>query len=739
MSFTNLTPDINPDGSAFPGTASSFGVRYFYFTFVPTTATIEVFLTRNIFRNEESITRVVLGQTSVSLLTRENLFNVNFPCVFFNNQITINTASGVPYKNTKSVPDFKLNNLISGSTYIMETRTIYNDSGIDFGAYIKGSTLTYIKSSTIPILPTLPVPVPIPPPPAPPPTTGLPPIPAGLVATSGICGVSLSWNPVQAAQYLIYREGLLLSSSPTSTYMDSQVISGNPYAYTVSSVNSVGESAQSLPTTITPMFSFTCLIPNRTPTGAVISSSNIRYYYFLFTPITPSIDVSCYNGTSSTLKAIIGVYDTTDPAINYFVASNLTNLDSTVSFGSKLLGSLTVDGLSALPNTNTGSLNFSMRLPSSDLTIPSASIKSYILEVACYSPDTFASDFGVNFASAQLNYNAVSIVRGLPSPYVISYDFTGTTDSNYTEFIYPNIVAFQNVKSVLETILTNTPKARGSTRKNDMLVHFTISPLVGDILGQSSLDDWAPDTTRSPDFPYEQSITFNSTYFTNGYMTSTANFNGASRVNTIANINLFNVLLHEVIHGLGMLFSSSSVADVGWNSFLTDAPTAPWYKGPPTSSALSSYKTYCKNPALQRVPVEGNYGSGTALSHWDEGIAPNISVNYRYFNGVYHPSPKNEIMTGFLNNNEYMTGLTAGFLKDYGYTVNLGCPYIVAHPPITVMPMTPKLRAKCSCMSNDGKVVHKLLIEKVPNGAPSLVDYLQQVGYYMPVYWPVNT
>lgn len=732
MSFTNLTPDVNPDGSRFP-VGPQFGIRYFYFTFVATTPSADVFLTRNIYRNEESISRLLLAQSSVSLLTQQNVSNVIFPCVFVNNQITINTPSGLTYKNTTSIPDFKFNNLTIGTTYILETRTIYNDPAMDFGGYVKGSPLTYIRSSTMQIVPTLPIPLPIPPPPAPVPTTGTP-IPTGLVATSGICGVSLTWNPVptQNIQYLIYREGFLLSSSSTPTYMDSQVISGNPYTYTVSSLNAVGESGQSIPMTITPTFSFTCLVPNKTPIGAIIDS-NIRYYYFLFTPITQSIDVLCYNGASSTLKAIIGLYDTTDRTTNHFVASNLTNLDSNVSFGPKSLGPLTVDGISVMPNTNTGS--FSINLPPSDLTVPSAFIKSYILEIVAYSPDTFMSDFGVNFKSTQLNYNSVSIVRGLPSPYVISYDFTGTSVSNYTDFIYPNMAVFQNVKSVLETIITSTHKARGLNRNNDMLVHFTITDLSGDTLGQSSLDDWKPDMIRSPDFPYEQTITFNSKYFINGYMKNAANFNGASRVNAIPNTNLFNVLLHEMIHGLGLFFKRSASGDVGWNSFLTDAPNNPWYKGPASSSALTSYNTYCKNTALKRIPVEENYGTGTALSHWDNGDTATVSVNRRYFNGVYHPAPSYEIMTGFLGNNEYMTGLTAGFLKDYGYSVNLVCPYVVAHPYSSLMPLS-AIRVKCSCMADDSKIIHTLDCEEMPAYTePSLVDYLQSIGYYMPVYF----
>jgi hypothetical protein len=209
----------------------------------------------------------------------------------------------------------------------------------------------------------------------------------------------------------------------------------------------------------------------------------------------------------------------------------------------------------------------------------------------------------------------------------------------------------------------------------------------------------------------------------------------------------FNVLLHEMIHGLGFFYTSSN--NIGWNSFLTDLPNTPWYKGPVSSVALSCYKTYSKNQALQRIPVEENYGPGTALSHWDDGNSQTLAVNNRLFNGVYHPAPSYEIMTGFLGNSEYMTGLTAGVLKDYGYSVNLTCPYVVSHPYSSLMPL-PTSRLKCMCVEYESKTVNRLVIQEMPPQkpvpaeiptkspkpeTPSLIHYLQSIGYYIPVYF----
>ena len=772
MSFTNLTPDVNPDGSSFQIGTTPFGVRYFYFTFVPSSSSVSVFLARNIYRNEELITRVFTAQSPISLLTLTNISNITLPCTFINGQIGLYTPSGSTYQNISNVPNFILNNLVVGNTYILESRTVYNDSGMDFGAIMKGAnnniiTLKYISASLLPVTPTLPIPMPppIPPPmpptPAPPPA-GLPPAPTGLTAGNIINGISLTWNAItQATSYVIYREGLLLSLSLTPNYIDSQVISGNPYSYMVSAVNIAGEGAQSLAVSITPTFIFTNVVPNITPSGSNINDSNVRFYYHLFTPITSLIDVFCYNIQSQNQKAIIGLYDTTAPTSNLFTSTNISQLDSNVAFSLTKIGNISVNGIQVITNgiyTNSSTIpNFRINLPSLNLTTSATVLKTYILEIASYknSEDAYTPDFGLYFKNVSsdsfsnntthLIYNSVSLLRTVPSPYIISYDFSGTSNDNYTNYIYPNIFVFQNVINVLQSIITTTPNARAPNRTNDMLVHFSILQLTGNTLGESSLDKWKVDTTKTPNLTYEQSITFNSVYFLNGYLISPANFNGSSTVNNIPNITLFNVLLHEMIHGIGIFYNDSynnSSSNVGWNPYLTNVSNnTPWYAGPIGSSALSSYKTYCKNQNLQRIPVESNYGPGTALSHWAEGNTPNIPYDYRYFNGIYHPALKYEIMTGFINKNDYMTGLTCGALKDYGYNVNLVSPYVVAHPFINLMPIikndvTSETIIKCMCVTNNDVLKHIIIVEKLPKPQqPSFFfpGTVRQVGFIRPV------
>ena len=76
------------------------------------------------------------------------------------------------------------------------------------------------------------------------------------------------------------------------------------------------------------------------------------------------------------------------------------------------------------------------------------------------------------------------------------------------------------------------------------------------------------------------------------------------------------------------------------------------------------------------VPIEDDFGSGTAANHFEEGLDNNYSTEYRYINGVYYPVITNEICTGFVDTSNYLTSLTVGLLEDLGFTVNYNSSYI---------------------------------------------------------------
>lgn len=724
MSFTNLTPDTNPDGTPLtkPGVASS-GLRYFYFTFTPIAPSIDVYLSRNIFRNEEAITNLTASSApNISLMTPAYITSVAGPTTFQNGAIGLNIPAGVGYANMSATPNFRIAGLVPGTVYTLETRTNYNDRGGDFGAQFRNAsivlTLTYARSSTTTVALPPPPPAPTPAPTEPIAPVGVPAVPTVLSATPTQSGVNLTWNPsIGASSYKVYRSGNVLGTATTTGFLDSHVISGNAYTYSVAAVNSAGESNTSVTVTATPVFEFTSLVPDRTPAGTLITGAGIRYYYYLFTPITPAVDVYLsYNGKASE-EAFVGLYDTTAPNANLLsLGSTLSNLDGNVMYGVFTLGAapnptLATSGVRCTfngPYSNPGSkANFRLEnLTAGNLDTPDAVLKTYILEVVSVKNDTDAPqpDLGAYMKNVgnsvhagsrtHLVYHSSSPIRIVPNPYVLAYDFSSTSPANYTRYVFPYLYVFQNAKNLFESIVVASPGARLQRRANDMLVQFGVSALGAGTVGQSMLGGWTVDVNRSPDFTYQQEISFSDGFFANGYLTGSAKFNGVGTVNGRPNLSLFNVLVHEILHGMGIfyipLFNLQN-NNVGWSPFLTDvANNDPWYRGASdsNSSVLQAYRAYCGNMLLQRVPVEKDYGEGTALSHWDEGNAPDVATQHRYFGGIYHPSLKYEVMTGFTNNNDFFTGLTAGALKDYGYTVNLNSPYI-CHYPSNLIPGPP--------------------------------------------------
>lgn len=81
-------------------------------------------------------------------------------------------------------------------------------------------------------------------------------IPGPAVGLSWIASVPFPGNPLtQPARYNIYRDGVYLNSVTTAgvtSYIDSTIVSGNTYSYTVAAANgtNVAVSAQSVPVTI---------------------------------------------------------------------------------------------------------------------------------------------------------------------------------------------------------------------------------------------------------------------------------------------------------------------------------------------------------------------------------------------------------------------------------------------------------------------------------------------------------
>ena len=81
---------------------------------------------------------------------------------------------------------------------------------------------------------------------------------------------------------------------------------------------------------------------------------------------------------------------------------------------------------------------------------------------------------------------------------------------------------------------------------------------------------------------------------------------------------------------------------------------------------------------LYYIPLENDFDSGTILAHFEEGIDSNYNTQYRIIDNILYPVIRNEITTGFIDENNYLTPMTLGCLEDIGYTVNYESNYVVS-------------------------------------------------------------
>ena len=146
------------------------------------------------------------------------------------------------------------------------------------------------------------------------------------------------------------------------------------------------------------------------------------------------------------------------------------------------------------------------------------------------------------------------------------------------------------------------------------------------------------------------------------------NFGNTSNLNDInVSINL-PVILHEILHILGMV----GIDNLGYSQLASGTP--PYvYTGP---KGVEKYKELLVANGLSNannlenyIPIEDSFGSGTIGSHFEEGADEN-GLQIRTINGKVYPSIPNEIMTGYLGANTYITPVSLGVLEDSGFTVN---------------------------------------------------------------------
>lgn len=237
-------------------------------------------------------------------------------------------------------------------------------------------------------------------------------------------------------------------------------------------------------------------------------------------------------------------------------------------------------------------------------------------------------------------------------------------------------------KLFLESIVVQSHGRRASSvsLSYDMVVDVDIKDLSAGIL--ASARPTIADVSRRPAMPLRQSIILNRAALHTGSLLSLVQFN-----NTVAP-KLIPVVIHEMLHGLGIASMNTPYEAVGWNQFLDATKT--WYAGPngdwTKSKAIAAYREIVGSQ-VTRIPVENSFGAGSAYSHWEEGLKDGFVREPRYYDygatgggKVFHPALPEEVMTSVAGSRFYFTKMTAGALEDHGYVVNGSSPNIVAYP-----------------------------------------------------------
>ena len=127
-------------------------------------------------------------------------------------------------------------------------------------------------------------------------------------------------------------------------------------------------------------------------------------------------------------------------------------------------------------------------------------------------------------------------------------------------------------------------------------------------------------------------------YSTQGVM----EFDSADMDNMESSGSLLNVILHEMAHvmGFGTLWTSNNLLD-GNDNYIGEF-------------GLAGHRIDVDDANASFVPVEKAGGPGTALAHWDETD----------FGG------SSELMTGWLDNDIYVSLATINAFADLGYVIN---------------------------------------------------------------------
>ena len=215
-------------------------------------------------------------------------------------------------------------------------------------------------------------------------------------------------------------------------------------------------------------------------------------------------------------------------------------------------------------------------------------------------------------------------------------------------------IVVTQTKNILDSIIK---------KRNDNVTYTINIDYDNDLIGGSTLGyaDWSNSEIRlNPD----------------NNSGSQVNFNGVSMALNVV------VLVHEILHIFGY-----GVGTI-WDSLNGINPDADYYfYGKNGTFQYNKYlELYNFNNKLHHVKVEDSGGGGTVGSHIEEGynliIDPKsdfsqwmLQARFDLSQNLY-PCFYEEIMTGWIDNNNYFTWISCGVLQDLGFSVNYNSEYV---------------------------------------------------------------
>lgn len=273
-----------------------------------------------------------------------------------------------------------------------------------------------------------------------------------------------------------------------------------------------------------------------------------------------------------------------------------------------------------------------------------------------------------------------------PHPFKIKYNcYTqtgapfvfGASDNNAQYLLH----AINESRKFLESVIVATSHRRPCTSEYDIIIDLLLFtegwPFGPTILGGADIGVTQWDDTKFPAFPTYSRIVFNLNhlvFITPGNEPVMANLNGVSVWSVMP------VLIHETLHCLGMGYIEPKTR--GWGRLLDETQT--WYVGlngnAVSSQAIAAYQSSF-GPQFSRIPVENSFGTGSALSHFEEGLDDSMNSEIRTFDygagPIVHPPLPFEIMSTLVTSLGFVfSTITAGVLADLGYSVNMNCPFL---------------------------------------------------------------